>query len=133
MKGRLQQFQHEVLTALEALGGESWGQVIRDYLAEHGPQRPTVSAVKNTLSRLEGKGYVSSEMELNVPNKFGYPSGKSRRIFRITDPGRNALTETRKNRIPEKNNSVIAIDTERMVPWVRELLRQVAANPERIG
>ncbi len=76
-----------VLLALARLGDEAYGVAIYDEIERRTGRRPALGTIYKALSRLEGKGYVSS--------RFGEPTpvrgGRRKRHYRLLAPGRKAI------------------------------------------
>jgi DNA-binding PadR family transcriptional regulator len=87
----LGEFEQLTLLAVLRLGKEAYGARIREELEEQAGREASVSSIYITLTRLEGKGMVSSWM--------GEPTsvrgGKSRRFFKVEPSGLAALSQAR--------------------------------------
>lgn len=89
--GVLGAFEELVLLALVHVGADAYGMALRRELSERSGRDVSIGAVYATLSRLETKGYVASTLD----NSGG---GRPRRIYGLTEPGREALARTREVR-----------------------------------
>jgi PadR family transcriptional regulator len=84
----LAEFELYVMLALARLAEEAYGVSIRREI-EHRTGRPvSIGAVYATLGRLGDKGFVTHEVSDPLP----VPGGRSRKFFRLTKSGRQALT-----------------------------------------
>ncbi len=90
-RGRfLAEFELYVMLALARLADEAYGVSIRREI-EHRTGRPvSIGAVYATLGRLADKGYVTHVVSDPLP----VPGGRSRKFFRLTADGRQALTHS---------------------------------------
>lgn len=87
----LGQFEHQVLLAILRLGSESYSvEIVRELELLTGNDVAT-SAVFVALQRLRGKAFLAHR--LVAPGEGG---GHTRRYFRLTDRGMDALRESRK-------------------------------------
>ena len=77
-----------LLLALLRLGPAAYGVAIADELVRRAGRDVTVGAVYKTLTRLEGKGYVRSQVGEPTPER----GGRAKRYFQLTPSGRRALT-----------------------------------------
>ncbi len=84
-------FEHLTLLAVLRLDKEAYGARIQRELEEQGGREASVSAVYITLTRLEGKGLVTSWM--GPPTEAR--GGKAKRHFKATPAGLRALSESR--------------------------------------
>ena len=104
MKGSyLGEFEEVVLLLVAMLGEEAYGLSIRtEFLAQTG-RSAAIGAVHSALSRMEKKGFLSSEMG----DSSGDRGGRRKRIFSVTASGKSALERSRTlrnnlwNQIPE--------------------------------
>lgn len=85
------EFEQLVLLAILRLGDDAYGMEIRGEI-ESVTGRPTsYGAVYTTLSRLEGKGYVSHELGESTPER----GGRAKKYFKVERAGRDALKVSR--------------------------------------
>jgi PadR family transcriptional regulator, regulatory protein PadR len=83
----LEQF---VLTAVVALGGEAYGAAIQRKLSDmYVAEEISGGSVYITLGRLEVRNYVESWLSEPTPER----GGRSRRLFKVTEAGANALKQ----------------------------------------
>ena len=87
----LGEFEQIVLLAVVRLGDKAYGVPIRREIAERGGRGTSVGALYSTLDRLEAKGYVNSWFADPTPLR----GGRSKRYFRITAPGLEALEHSK--------------------------------------
>jgi len=85
------EFEQLVLLALLRLGNEGYGMTVRRELQATTDRDVTIGAVYSTLARLEEKGLLSSWHVDPEPQR----GGRARRFFRVEEPGREALAESR--------------------------------------
>ncbi len=88
---RVGEFEQLVLLAVLRLGEEAYGARIQQVLEETAGRAASISAIYITLTRLEGKGMVSSSMGDPEPVR----GGKARRYFAVEEEGVQALNEVR--------------------------------------
>ncbi len=86
----LGEFEHLVLLAILTLGDEAHGMAIREDLAARADREVTRSAAYITLERLVTKGYLEARMG----EPTGKRGGRAKRLFTLTDGGREALQES---------------------------------------
>lgn len=91
MPASLSDLEHLVLLAVLQVGDDAYGTAIADLLAERANRRVTVGTLYNTLVRLEEEGLAESEMGDPTPVR----GGKAKRLYRVTEKGREALSEAR--------------------------------------
>ena len=89
--GHLGEFEQLALLAVMRLGDDAYGARIQDELDRTAGRSAAISSIYITLTRLESKGLVRSEM--GRPGDAG--TGKPRRYFRIGPAGMEALREAR--------------------------------------
>jgi len=88
MTTHLGDLEQLLLLALLRLGPAAYGVAIADELVRRAGRDVTVGAVYKTLTRLEGKGYVRSQVGEPTPER----GGRAKRYFQLTPSGRRALT-----------------------------------------
>lgn len=86
----LGEFEQRVLLAILRLGAESYSVPVVLELEERMGRAVAPAAVYIALRRLEGKGLVSSRMDV------GEDSGRERRYFKIEEAGVERLQEARR-------------------------------------
>ena len=84
MLGDLEQL---VLLATMRAGDDAYGVRIANEIARHARRRLTLATIHKTLARLEGKGFVRSELGDPTPVR----GGRAKRFFRLTAQGRRVL------------------------------------------
>jgi DNA-binding PadR family transcriptional regulator len=87
----LGQLEQLLMLAVARLGDEAYGAGIQQMLEETAGRSATIATIYVTLVRLEKKGYVESRREEPTPVR----GGKSKRCFRLTPKGVEALKESR--------------------------------------
>lgn len=85
-------FEQLVLLAVARLEGRGYGVTLRREIAARTGRDVSIGSVYSTLDRLEGKGLVTSAESAPSPVR----GGRSRRLFRIEEPGLRALWESRR-------------------------------------
>lgn len=92
---RLGEFEEILLLLVGILGAEAYALKISEEFKVQTNKPVSIGAVHSTLSRLEKKGFLNSEM--------GTPSairgGRRKRIYSITAYGQKALEDSRNLRI----------------------------------
>ncbi len=88
MTTHLGDLEQLLLLALLRLGPAAYGVAIADELVRRAGRDVTLGAVYKTLTRLEGKGYVRSQVGEPTPER----GGRAKRYFQLTASGRRALT-----------------------------------------
>jgi DNA-binding PadR family transcriptional regulator len=87
----LGEFEQAVLLAIAHLDDDAYGVTIRREIESRTKRTVSVGALYTALDRLEAKAYVSSTMSDPTPAR----GGRSKRHFRITPTGRDALKQSR--------------------------------------
>jgi len=91
MENHLGNFEEVILLMTGILGAEAYAFKIAEEIEDHTGRSVSIGAVHSTLSRLENKGYLSSQ--------FGKPSlergGRRKRIYTVTAIGRRTLAASR--------------------------------------
>lgn len=94
-KHRLGEFEEVVLLTVAILFGEAYGIAIADEIEGRIGRKVSLGSLQTVLRRLEKKGYLISE--------FGEATqvrgGKRKRYFTVTNFGRQALEETKAERL----------------------------------
>ena len=91
MGDTLGEFEQMVLLALLRRGGEAYGASLHEEILRSTGRDVAVPAIYVTLGRLEEKGLVSVRREPRVSIRGGH----ARKLFVLSDPGREALARTR--------------------------------------
>lgn len=89
-RGYLGEFEHIVLLALLRLEDRAYGVTVRQEIQVRIKREVSIGAVYATLDRLQSKGYVDSFLGEPTPER----GGRSKRFFRVTAKGVNAVTHT---------------------------------------
>jgi DNA-binding PadR family transcriptional regulator len=87
----LGEFEQAVLLAIAHLDDEAYGVTIRREIEARTRRSAAIGALYTALERLERKGHVSSTMSDPTPTR----GGRSKRHFRLTPSGRDALRQSR--------------------------------------
>jgi len=87
----LGEFEQLALLAVMRLGEDAYGASIQEELDSTADRSAAISSIYITLTRLEEKGLVRSEMGTPGDDRGGRP----RRYFRIEPQGLEALRDTR--------------------------------------
>jgi PadR family transcriptional regulator, regulatory protein PadR len=89
---RLGEFEEVILLLASILGeDEAYAFKIADEFESQTGRSVSIGAVHSTLSRLEDKGFLTSEMGKATAER----GGRRKRIYTITAYGRRALTVSR--------------------------------------
>src|SRR5262245_25732096 len=92
MKGdRLGEFEELLLLAVCALGDDTYGVPVQQYVERAARRAVTVGAVYAALDRLERKGFLRSAVGEATPMR----GGKRKRHFSMTPAGHRVLNEVR--------------------------------------
>lgn len=94
-KHKLGELEEIVLLVVAILHGEAYGIAIINEMRERLDRKISIGSLQTVLRRLEQKGYVVSE--LGEATKVR--GGKRKRFFTITNFGKDALQETRDQRL----------------------------------
>lgn len=86
----LGEFELLVLAAVLRLGSEAYGANVYRELGEKCDRHVSLGAVYTTLSRLEGKNLVTSELGESTPVR----GGRAKRYFTITNSGKTAVSSS---------------------------------------
>ncbi|MEM6768253.1 MAG: helix-turn-helix transcriptional regulator [Bacteroidota bacterium] len=92
---RLGEFEEVVLLTVAILHGEAYGIAIINEIEDRLNRRVSIGSLQVVLKRLEKKDYLTSE--------FGEATkvrgGKRKRFFTLTNIGKQALEQTKEQRI----------------------------------
>ncbi len=94
----LGEFEQLALLAVLRLGDEAYGAAIQEELDRTAGRSSAISSIYITLTRLESKGMVRSDLESPEDGNGGggrSRGGKPRRYFRLEPAGVEALKESR--------------------------------------
>jgi PadR family transcriptional regulator, regulatory protein PadR len=88
---RLGEFEEVLLLLVGILGEEAYAFRMADEFESQTGRAVSIGAVHSTLDRLEGKGFLISEMG----NSTAERGGRRKRIFKITAIGKKVLKDSR--------------------------------------
>lgn len=88
------EFEELVLLAVAGLDGGAYGLNVRTLLKDEAHRTVSLGAVHATLYRLEGKGYLKSELAGATEQR----GGRRKRLFQLTGSGVAALDAARQSR-----------------------------------
>lgn len=88
---RLGEFEEVILLIAGILGEEAYAFKIADEFESQTSREVSIGAVHSTLSRLEDKGFLTSDMGKATAER----GGRRKRIYTITAYGRQALAAAR--------------------------------------
>lgn len=91
---QLGEFEEVIMLAVGILYKEAYGVAIKDEIESRLKRKVTVGSLQTVLRRLEGKGYLDSELG-EATNVRG---GKRKRYFHLTALGSRVLRETQEQR-----------------------------------
>jgi PadR family transcriptional regulator PadR len=91
MKGYIGEFEELVLLTVASLRENAYGVAIMDDIKIRCKREISIGALHSTITRLEEKGFLKSEMGEPTPER----GGRRKRIFTLTNSGKSALHETR--------------------------------------
>lgn len=91
MPDPLSELEQLVLLAVLRIDDDAYGGSVAELLEERAGRTVTLGTLYNTLGRLEEHGLVESEMGSPTPVR----GGKAKRLYRVTEEGREALQHTR--------------------------------------
>lgn len=94
MKNALSDFEEIVLLTVGILYDEAYGLAITDELESRTGRTFTISSVHKALMRLEERGMLRSYMGGATEER----GGRKKRLFNITNSGKETLFEVRKTR-----------------------------------
>ena len=94
-KHQLGEFEEVVMLTVAILTDEAYGFAIIEEMEQRLNRKVSIGALQTVLRRLEKKGYLSSEMGEATKVR----GGKRKRFFTITNFGKDALQETRDQRL----------------------------------
>ena len=92
---RLGEFEEVILLLVGILGEEAYAFKIAEEFESQTKRSVSIGAVHSTLTRLEEKGFLKSEMGKATAER----GGRRKRIYTITAYGRRALEDARDFRI----------------------------------
>lgn len=93
-RNHLGEFEEIVLLTVGILYDDAYGLAITDEIEQRTKRQVTLSSVHKTLMRLEQKGYLHSHMGGATEER----GGRKKRLFTITNSGKEALREARQMR-----------------------------------
>jgi len=86
----LGEFEIMVMAALLHLKDEAYGAAIRNEIEQKTQRTASVGAIYTTLSRMEKKGYVESQLGKSTAER----GGKAKRYFQVTQDGYQVFKES---------------------------------------
>ncbi len=92
---QLGEFEEIVMLAVGILYEEAYGVAILDEIGQRLNRNVSIGALQTVLRRLEGKGFLSSQLG-EATNVRG---GKRKRFFRLTSLGSTVLRENQQQRL----------------------------------
>jgi len=92
---RLGEFEEVILLLVGILGKEAYALNIAEEFESQTGRSVSIGAVHSTLTRLEDKGFLKSEMGSSTAER----GGRRKRIYTITAYGRRALETARDFRV----------------------------------
>lgn len=92
---RLGEFEEVILLLVGILGKQAYAFNIADEFESQTKRAVSIGAVHSTLTRLEDKGFLKSEMGESTSAR----GGRRKRIYTITAYGRRALEDARDFRV----------------------------------
>jgi PadR family transcriptional regulator len=99
---RLGEFEEFTLLAVRALGDNTYGVPIQQYVEKVTGRPISIGSIYAALARLEEKGFVRSTMSEAVAQR----GGKSRRVYTVTPSGLRTAREL--HRVRERIWNAIA-------------------------
>lgn len=94
-KYQLGEFEEVVLLTVAILHGDAYGIAIIEEIEKRMDRRVSIGALQTVLKRLEEKGYLKSEFG----EATAVRGGKRKRLFELTQHGKNILVETKEQRL----------------------------------
>ena len=88
---RLGEFEEVILLLVGILGEEAYAFKIADEFESQTSRSVSIGAVHSTLTRLEDKGFLTSEMGQATAER----GGRRKRIYKITAYGQRVLRDAR--------------------------------------
>lgn len=92
---RLGEFEEVILLLVGILGKEAYAYKLAEEFESQTERAVSIGAVHSTLTRLEGKGFLKSEMGKSTAER----GGRRKRIYTITAYGRRILEASRDFRV----------------------------------
>ncbi|WP_394748883.1 PadR family transcriptional regulator [Spongiimicrobium salis] len=86
-KYQLGEFEEFVLLTVGVLHGDAYGVAIKTEIEKRLERKVSVGALQSALRRMEGKGFLTSELGETTKVR----GGKRKRYFKITAFGKEAL------------------------------------------
>lgn len=87
----LGEFEELILLLVAVLDGNAYGVAVMEELESQAGRSVNISAVHAALRRLEAKGFVKSDWSEATAER----GGRRKRLFTITNAGREALEQSR--------------------------------------
>ena len=87
--------EETILLMVAVMPNEAYGFSIAEEYAKTFEKRITISAIHTVLKRLEGKGFIASQMGGATSER----GGRSKRIYTVTGTGMSTLHTLQENRM----------------------------------
>lgn len=94
MKGYLGEFEELVLLTIAAYADEAYSVVIKTDIEDRTSRTISLGALHSTLTRLEEKGFITSELSGATQTR----GGRKKRYFQLTASGKSALASSKELR-----------------------------------
>ncbi len=94
MKGYLGEFEELVLLTIAAYADEAYSVVIKTDIEDRTSRTISLGALHSTLTRLEEKGFITSELGGATQTR----GGRKKRYFQLTASGKSALASSKELR-----------------------------------
>lgn len=91
MKGYLGEFEELVLLTIAGLNEQAYGVAIQQDIEKRADRAISIGALHSTITRLEEKGFLKSQMGDPTPER----GGRRKRFFELTHAGKVALNHTK--------------------------------------
>jgi DNA-binding PadR family transcriptional regulator len=90
-ESRLGDFEETILLIVGILGEEAYALKISEEFTIHTERTTSIGAIHSTLSRIEEKGFLTSEMGESTAKR----GGRRKRVYKISAEGQKALEISR--------------------------------------
>lgn len=90
----LGEFEELVLLTIAAFDKEAYGVLIKEEIEKRTNRKVSMGAMYTSLSRLEAKKFITSSWGDSIPER----GGKRKRLFAITNAGKESLMEAKRVR-----------------------------------
>ncbi len=95
MSKNLGSLEETILLLVAVMVDQAYGYTVSEEYFKHFGNRISISAVHTVLKRLEQKGFIESEIGGATKER----GGRSKRIFKVTNLGRETLETLQENRM----------------------------------